>query len=895
MTLSDQTLAVAVLPTGRLALEFEACEGIVSSDRHQIESRIYEIYAANHARAFLAMGDIHLSFRLSPSVEYWRSVSEAFVHDLLVDPRTEVLREKQIIDLPHEKAVEFAGLAPAMVGSERIDADFIRSVWTLLHDAFVQEVGGRSEPVEEILRLLTPGQALLEHRVHFHLVEYRQEENMPFVFLATYLASIEETGEVRKQHLKNALKEFGDDTLRRVSLLSSVYKAAESSDLIRSILDSGEIFDPIRFTPGEAFQFLREVPQYEQAGILCRIPKWWSTSTRKISVALSIGNSAGGKLGARELLDFAPFLHINGEEISYDEAKEILSQYDGLAMIKGKWTVVDRQSLQKSLDLFEKARIMSRSQKISFQEAIRMLMGLQSARIDDKIPWEGDVICGDWMAETLSKLRTPALLQSVAVPKGLRTVLRPYQHAGLNWLTFLHDLNFGACLADDMGLGKTIQILSLIQSRKELADSQYGPSLLIVPASLIDNWLDEIRRFTPGLKPFVVHPQYANVDGPEALSETDFDLVITTYAMARKLSWLKEQPWYFLILDEAQAIKNPGSAQTKSVKEIPAAHRIAMTGTPVENRIGDLWSLFDFINRGLLGSAQNFKKFAETLSERPEKYVRMRQVIQPYILRRMKTDKSIIADLPEKIEMKTWAILSKKQRILYQRYVDDLSDAVMDSEGMKRKGLILSFLMKFKQVCNHPDQIAGTGRFQEADSGKLQRLREICESIHEKRERVLIFTQFREMVGPIDDFLKSVFGRQGLQLHGGTAVGKRKEVVAAFQNENDYIPYFVLSLKAGGVGLNLTAANHVIHFDRWWNPAVEKQAEDRAFRIGQKRSVVVHKFICKGTVEEKIDDMIESKVELSRNLLSSSAESWITEMSNDQIRKMFTLTLTGEK
>lgn len=894
MTLSDQTLAVAVLPTGRLALEFEACENAVSADRRQVEARIHEIYAADHAKAFLAMGCISKSFRLSPSIEYWRSISAAYIHELLVDPGTEVLREKQIIELPHEKVTEWVRLAPSMVGAGLICADFIADVWALFHDAFVREVRGRTEPVEEILRLLAPGQVLLEHRVQFYLVENRQEEKTPFAFLATYSAHSNAEGGMRHLPLENALKEFGDDTRRLVALLSSVHKAAAGSNLIRSILDSGEIFHPLRFTPAEACQFLREAPQYEQAGILCRIPRWWNASPRKISVALAIGDSAGGKLGVKALLSCVPLLHIDGEKISYEEAQAILAQYDGLAMIKGKWMVVDRQSLQQNLDMFEKARKMSKSMMIPFPDAIRMLLGLQSAKIDDKTQWDGDVLCGDWMKDVLSKLRTPASLQTVAVPKGLRTVLRPYQQTGLNWLTFLHDLGFGACLADDMGLGKTIQILSLIQSRKEMADGGYGPSLLIVPASLIDNWLTEIRQFTPGLQTLVVHPQYADVHGPEMLSGGAFDLAITTYTMARKLLWLKEQPWYFLILDEAQAIKNPGSSQSRCVKEIPAAHRIVMTGTPVENRLGDIWSLFDFTNRGLLGSAQSFKKFAKSLTEQPEGYGRMRQVIQPYILRRMKTDKSIIADLPEKIEMKTWAILSKRQLVLYRRFVNDLTAAVLDSEGMKRKGMILSFLMKFKQVCNHPDQVAGSGRFLEEDSGKLQRLREICESIHEKRERALIFTQFREMVGPLDDFLKSVFGRPGVQLHGGTAVGKRKEIVAAFQNENAYVPYFVLSLKAGGVGLNLTAANHVIHFDRWWNPAVEKQAEDRAFRIGQKRSVVVHKFVCKGTVEEKIDDMIESKIELSQRLLSSGAESWITEMSNDQIREMFTLTLTGE-
>ncbi|MCX5883531.1 MAG: hypothetical protein NTU74_17570, partial [Deltaproteobacteria bacterium] len=283
LALSDQTLTVAVLPTGRLALEFEVCEEVVSSDRRQVEARIYEIYTDDHAKAFLAIGCISRSFRLSPSIEYWRSISAEYVHELLVDPHTEALREKQVIDLPNEKAAQWAGLAPAMVGAEWIDADFIGSVWTLFHDAFVTEVRRSSEPVEEIMRLLAPGQALLEHRVHFHLVENRQEEKTPFAFLATYSTHSDAESGLRHLPLDNALKEFGDDTRRLVSLLSSVHKAAADSDLIRSILDSGEIFHPLRLTPAEAFQFLREAPQYEQAGILCRIPKWWSASPRKIS------------------------------------------------------------------------------------------------------------------------------------------------------------------------------------------------------------------------------------------------------------------------------------------------------------------------------------------------------------------------------------------------------------------------------------------------------------------------------------------------------------------------------------------------------------------------------------------------------------------------------------
>jgi non-specific serine/threonine protein kinase len=315
-----------------------------------------------------------------------------------------------------------------------------------------------------------------------------------------------------------------------------------------------------------------------------------------------------------------------------------------------------------------------------------------------------------------------------------------------------------------------------------------------------------------------------------------------------------------------------------------------MTGTPVENRLSDLWSLFDFINPGLLGSAEEFRRLASELHQSPDGYSRLRRIISPYILRRLKTDKSVISDLPEKIEMKTYAPLSRKQLLLYKEMVRELRETIERTEGMQRKGLILSSLMKFKQLCNHPDQYLGTGGYDEEESGKFSRLRELCETILQKREKVLVFTQFREITEPLKAFLDGVFGRAGLVLHGGTAVAKRKDLIDTFQSTT-YVPFMVLSLKAGGLGLNLTAANHVIHFDRWWNPAVENQATDRAFRIGQKKNVVVHKFLTEGTIEEKIDKMIEGKIKLAQEVIQSGGEEWITEMNNDQLIELFSLSV----
>ena len=364
-------------------------------------------------------------------------------------------------------------------------------------------------------------------------------------------------------------------------------------------------------------------------------------------------------------------------------------------------------------------------------------------------------------------------------------------------------------------------------------------------------------------------------------------LTVTTYAMAARLEGLQRVHWEAVILDEAQAIKNPGTKQTKVIKKIPASLRIAMTGTPIENNLSNLWSLFDFLNKGLLGSMEEFKRYANKLGDSPQDYQKLRRIVSPFILRRLKTDKSIISDLPEKMDQVDYVTLSKKQVVLYRKQVQDFEEALESANGIARKGIILSTIMKLKQICNHPDQFLGMNDYVPADSGKFEMLREICETIYEKRERVLVFTQYREITGALAEFLKGVFHREGLVLHGGTRVKKRAEMVEAF-NGVDYVPFMVLSLKAAGVGLNLTGANHVIHFDRWWNPAVENQATDRAYRIGQKRNVMVHKFVAQGTIEERVDEIIEKKKSLAESVIGEG-EQWITELSDKELLAMMRL------
>jgi non-specific serine/threonine protein kinase len=599
------------------------------------------------------------------------------------------------------------------------------------------------------------------------------------------------------------------------------------------------------------------------------------------------------------LLDFQMEVTLDGETLSAAEIKKLLAQTDGLVLIRGKWVEVDHDRLGRTLEQFEAIERRAAAEGLSFGEAMRLLAesgtGEEEGGAEAGIDWS-QAVAGPWLAETLAALRSPERLALVDPGPSFQGTLRPYQQIGVQWLHFLTQLRLGSCLADDMGLGKTIQVLSLLLVLKREANAGQKRCLLVAPASLLANWAAEVARFAPSLTVVVAHP--SAMPG-EKLKDNDadalagVDLVITSYGYLARVPWLAKTAWRLAVLDEAQAIKNPAAKQTKAVKQLRADVRIALTGTPIENRLGDLWSIFDFVNPGLLGSAKQFQSFVKSLEERPHNpYGPLRDLVRPYILRRLKTDKSIIADLPDKTEVKTFCSLSRKQAALYEQAVQDLEEQLERAEGIERRGVVLALLMRLKQICNHPSQWLGGGAWAEADSGKLARLREIAEVIAAKQEKALVFSQFRETTAPLQAFLGSVFGQPGLVLHGETAVKQRQELVRRFQ-EDDGIPFFVLSVKAGGTGLNLTAASHVIHFDRWWNPAVEDQATDRAFRIGQKRNVLVHKFVCRGTVEERIDAMIGSKKKLAGDFLTSGGELPLTEMKDADLLKLVALDLSA--
>jgi non-specific serine/threonine protein kinase len=609
-----------------------------------------------------------------------------------------------------------------------------------------------------------------------------------------------------------------------------------------------------------------------------------------------VGGDAPSLVGQDALLDFRMDVTLDGESLTAAEISELLAGTEGLALVRGRWVEVDREQLSRMIYRFSQAEREAARDGINFGEAMRMLAGANFDGADaDAETAEADwaqVNAGPWLAETLKGLRSQEGLDKIDPGKALKGTLRPYQQVGMRWLYLLAKLGLGACLADDMGLGKTIQVLSLLLVLKKQEKNK--PSLLVAPASLLANWAAELERFAPSLKVMIAH---TSAISSEDLKNTpadglaNVDIVITSYGSLLRIPWLTETSWRLAVLDEAQAIKNPNAKQTRSAKMLKAGSRFALTGTPVENRLGDLWSIFDFINPGLLGSPKEFSKLTKRLGERTHNpYGPLRELVRPYILRRLKTDKSVISDLPDKTEVKAFCQISRKQAALYQQAVDDLARQLDTAEGIRRKGLILTFLMRFKQICNHPSQWLGDSAWSEPDSGKWARLRDIAETIAARQEKVLVFTQFREVTAPLASFLGSIFGRPGLVLHGETPVKSRKDLVRRFQ-EDEAVGFFVLSLKAGGTGLNLTAASHVVHFDRWWNPAVENQATDRAYRIGQNKNVLVHKFICQGTVEERIDAMIESKRQIAQDMLEGGTELPLTEMKDDELLKLVALDL----
>src|SRR5438093_1347536 len=862
-------------------------------------SRLESAFGRGSGHGLLELGAAEVGTALPPDLSYWRDFAARLVTTICTHPDFEA--HNAPIPAPAFAELEvLAAAAPPMTGAEYITASVLERLWTEIADAFRSELAESKASVQEFLQRRSAAWHLVG-RVHFNLAENRRDDEAPFAFLATYTTHL--STQARAQHLPlgRALSEYAGaaNKPRLLSLLLPVQRAAAECPWLKTMVEAGEIYHPLRWTPAEAFQLLTDVPRLEAAGVIVRVPTAGRANRPpRPQVTATVGDKPPSGLGTDALLDFKMGVSLDGGPLTKAEIERLLAASDGLHLVRGRWVEVDRERLGRMLDEFRAVETAAAKDDLSFGEAMRLLAGahVPGDIVAAAAPDWSSVVAGPWLAKTLAGLRDPAQLAQLDPGAALKATLRPYQQAGVRWLHLLSSLGLGACLADDMGLGKTMQVLALllVMRARTTDEKTRRTSLLVAPASLLANWAAEIERFAPTLTAVIAHPSAMTSAELKAVNRdrtAGVDLVITSYGSLLRVPALLATPWRLAILDEAQAIKTPGAKQTRAAKQIDARARIALSGTPVENRLGDLWSIFDFLNPGLLGSGKAFSTFTKRLSSQPHNpYGPLRALVRPYILRRLKTDKSVLADLPDKTEVRAFCHLSRKQAALYQQSVADLAAELNRAEGMKRRGVVLASLMRLKQICNHPSQWLGDGSWSEADSGKLARLREIAEVIAAKQEKVLVFTQFRELTTPLAAFLESVFGGRALVLHGDTAIAKRQPLVRQFQ-EDERVPFFVISLKAGGAGLNLTAASHVVHFDRWWNPAVENQATDRAFRIGQTKNVLVHKFVCRGTVEEKIDHLIDSKRQLSQDLLEGGGEVLLTEMKDDELLKLVALDL----
>lgn len=641
---------------------------------------------------------------------------------------------------------------------------------------------------------------------------------------------------------------------------------------------------------GGAHTFLRHsAPILTQAGFGVMAPAWWGRPSTTLGLRLHVrpkGQAATGLglMGTDAVLDYSWDLALGDESLTLEELQRLAAMKVPLVRARGQWIELDGEQIRKAIAFLERE---ADGGEMGVLEALRA-----GSDIDSPAGLPVVDVVGEGWAEGLLTAADRALCP-MKTPKGFRGSLRPYQRRGLAWLSFLGSLGLGACLADDMGLGKTVQLLALLMAERSGADVPPGPTLLVCPMSLVGNWQREAERFTPSLRVHVHHGA-GRLSGDELLDTVaDADLVLTTFAVAaRDVEGLSLVSWWRIVVDEAQNVKNAGTRQARAIRALPAPRRVAMTGTPVENRLSELWSIMEFLNPGHLGSERGFhSRFALPIERYGDEDAagRLRRLTRPFLLRRVKTDRTIIKDLPDKFEMKVFCNLTREQASLYQAVVDDMLRQLDDKDGIARKGLILATLTRLKQVCNHPAHFAADGSALAGRSGKLARLEEILEEVLAEGEKALVFTQFAEMGGMLRTHLQHRLEREVLLLHGGVSRAARDEMVARFSSA-DGPSLFVLSLKAGGTGLNLTTANHVVHFDRWWNPAVEDQATDRVFRIGQRKDVQVRKLVAVGTLEERIDELIERKKALAERIVGTG-EGWLTELSTEDLREVVALSV----
>jgi SNF2 family DNA or RNA helicase len=681
--------------------------------------------------------------------------------------------------------------------------------------------------------------------------------------------------------------------LRGLGVASRLYPAMSGDKAQSAYAPSLETEYPqsSRLTPIQAYEFIKAVAwRLEDSGLGVILPPslanregWANRLGLKITAETPKGKQ--GRLGLQSLLNFQWQLAIGGQTISKAEFDKLVALNSPLVEINGEWVELRPQDIKTAQTFFTTRKD---QMALSLEDALRLSTG--DTQVIEKLPVVSFDASGA-LQELIGALNNNQASAPLPTPKGFKGQLRPYQERGAAWLAFLERWGLGACLADDMGLGKTVQFIAFLLHLKE-QDTLENPTLLVCPTSVLGNWEREVNKFAPSLKVLQYHGDKRPKGKAFLEAVKKHDLIVTSYSLLhRDIKSLQSVSWQIIVLDEAQNVKNPEAKQSKAVRQLSATFRVALTGTPVENRLQELWSILDFLNPGYLGNKQFFqRRFAMPI----EKYgdtaslTQLRSLVQPFILRRLKSDRNIIQDLPDKQEMTVFCGLTGEQAALYQQVVEQSLVEIESAEGLQRRGMILALLIKLKQICNHPAQYLKEATLEQHNSAKLLRLEEMLEEVLAESDRALIFTQFAEWGKLLKPYLEKQLGREIFFLYGSTSKKQREEMIDRFQHDPQGPPIMILSLKAGGVGLNLTRANHVFHFDRWWNPAVENQATDRVFRIGQTRNVQVHKFVCTGTLEEKIHDMIESKKQLAEQVVGAGEE-WLTEMDTNQLRNLLLL------
>ena len=797
---------------------------------------------------------------------------------------------------PAEAAAWLDSMPPLYGGV--VGAEMLRSWFAELRPALRRVAARRCCSEEEWLCRLGEGWQQLGS-LCFHLAENAGEgaETAPFAFLATFIHKAGADGKPRHAPLGLAQQLYAGDADSLLALLRPLRQAAQESPFLQQLDASGALYRPSAWTSRQAYDFLATLPLLERAGIETRMVNLWKGRPPRVELEVKLEPAGSGEskpdrapsLNISSLLTFIPRVVLGDRSLTEEEIRDLLARdEDGLVRFGGEWVRLDREKLRRLLDSWRQAARMAAG-GIPLLVGLRWLLGQRTPQQTALPPTEDGVrvTAAVDLASVLARLgNAPAEPQ---LPADLAATLRPYQREGVRFLLGVTDSGFGACMADDMGLGKTLQVIAWLCHLHAVGAFAERAALVVAPASLLSNWQQELSRFAPQLRVSVLHPALLQGRAAQLLHRNPAALlkgehvVLTTYGMATRLAdQLSAVELPALVLDEAQAIKNEDSARTKAMLRLNSPRRVALTGTPVENSLSELRSLFEFLNPGLLGSVQEFNALVRRMGT---DYTPLRRLVRPFMLRRLKSDPALLPELPPKTEQPAYCHLTPEQARLYKTEVENLQAVVAEPDPQTRLMLLLPIISRLKQICNHPAQYLGLSYFDPAQSGKMERLGHLARAIAAAGDACLIFTQYRAVMEPLNDYLAGIFGQPGLLLHGGTPLAERQELVQRFQQAGGP-PYFILSLKAAGTGLTLTRACHVIHFDRWWNPAVENQASDRAYRIGQTQPVLIHPLICRGTIEENIHRMLQRKLDMADTLLSGGMEKLLLHMTPDELMEL---------